>query len=261
MLARRASPEAYRDWNRQHGAPFGRRVRGLYTLQRFLPENVMARIRGPFGIQENNTVREFEYPWAYFATPVRPGLDALDIGGGLGGFQFVLARAGCRVVNVDPGMDAVGIGWPCDDSSMRRLNRLFGTSVQLRNTVIDRADLADDAFDVAYSISVLEHLPPDELVTTLEEVYRVLRPGGHFVMTVDLFLNIAPFTGVQRNRFGTNVDLRWLLEQTPFELAMGTPSELHGFDGFSPEWVLNNLADLLVGEYPALCQCLVLRKP
>jgi SAM-dependent methyltransferase len=222
---------------------------------------MLERLRGPFGIQENNTVREFEYPWAYFATPRRPGLDVLEIGGGLGGFQFVLAREGCRVVNVDPGMDAVGVGWPCDESSMRRLNRRFGTSVQLRNTVIERAELPDDAFDVAYSISVLEHLPPDELVTTLKEVHRALRPGGHFVMTIDLFLNIAPFTSQRRNKFGTNVDLRWLHQQAPFELVFGTPSELHGFEGFSSEWVLSNLADLLVGEYPALCQCLVLRKP
>jgi SAM-dependent methyltransferase len=232
----------------------------LYTLERFLPETVLARMRGPFGIQQNNTVREFEYPWAYFATPVRSGFDVLDIGGGLGGFQFVLARAGCRVVNVDPGMDAAGIGWPCDDSTMRHLNRLFGTSVRLRNTVIDRADLADDAFDVAYSISVLEHLPPDELVATMKEVHRVLRSGGHFVLTVDLFLNVAPFTSTPRNKFGTNVDLRWLLAQAPFELAAGTLSELHGFEGFSTEWVLTNLADLLVGDYPALSQCLVLRK-
>jgi SAM-dependent methyltransferase len=261
MLARRVLPEEYRYWNRRHGAPFGHRVRGLELLHRLLPEPVLTRRRGPFGIQENNTVREFEYPWAYLAIPVRAGLDVLDIGGGLGGFQFVLAREGCRVVNVDPGMDAVGVGWPCDESSMRRLNRRFGTSVQLRNTVIERAELADQAFDVAYSISVLEHLPPDELITTLEEVYRVLRPGGHFVMTVDLFLNIAPFTSVPHNKFGTNVDLRWLLGLAPFELAAGTPSELHGFEGFSPEWVLSNLADLLVGEYPALCQCLVLRKP
>jgi SAM-dependent methyltransferase len=260
MLARRALPEEYRGWNRRHGAPFGRRLPGLHRVQRFLPESVLARLRGPFGIQENNTVREFEYPWAYFATPVRSGSDVLDFGGGLGGFQLVLARAGCRVVNVDPGMDATGIGWPCDDSSMRRLNRLFGTSVQLRNTVIERAELADDAFDVAYSLSVLEHLPPDELATAMKEVHRVLRPGGHFVMTVDLFLNIAPFTRTPRNKFGTNLDLRWLLAQAPFDLTAGTPSELNGFEGFSTEWVLSNLASLLVGDYPALCQCLVLRK-
>ena len=145
MLARRALPEEYRRWNRRHGAPFGHRVRGLRVLDRLLPESVLTRMRGPFGIQENNTVRAFEYPWAYHAAPLRAGLDVLDIGGGLGGFQFVLARAGCRVVNVDPGMDAIGVGWPCDESSMRRLNGIFGTSVQLRNTVIERAELADEA--------------------------------------------------------------------------------------------------------------------
>jgi SAM-dependent methyltransferase len=259
MLARRALPEVYRRWNRLHGAPFGHPA-PVPGADRLLPERVLQRLRGPFGIQPNNTVRAFEYPWAYFATPLRAGLDVLEIGGGLSGFQFVLAREGCRVVNVDPGLGAVGLGWPCDEASMQRLNRRFGTSVELRNTVIERAELPDDAFDAAYSISVLEHLPPEELVGAVKEAYRVLRPGGHLVLTVDLFLNIAPFTGTQRNKFGTNVDVRWLLGQAPFELVVGTPSELHGFESFSTEWVLANLADLFLGEYPALCQCLVLRK-
>ena len=71
-------------------------------------------LRGPFTIQDNNTTRRAEYPWAYFATPLEPGLQVLELGGSLAGFQFVLDRAGCRVTNVDPGNESHGRGWPVD---------------------------------------------------------------------------------------------------------------------------------------------------
>ncbi|HEV2149931.1 MAG TPA: class I SAM-dependent methyltransferase [Longimicrobiaceae bacterium] len=261
MLARRHAPDDFVRWNRAHGAPFGAQLRAEGLLGRLLPRSVLTRLRGPFSIQPNNNTRAFEYPWAFHAAEPRPGLDVLEIGGGLSGFQFVLSRLGCRVVNVDPGMEATGVGWPCDAASMRRLNGLFGTTVELRNTVLEAAGLADESFDLVFSISVLEHLPEHEIANAVREAFRVLRPGGRLVMTVDLFLNIRPFTTEERNRYGTNVDLRWLLDQAPFELEQGTPAELYGFDEFSAERVLARLDELLVGDYPAAAQCLVLRKP
>ncbi len=261
MLAARTLPDHFVAWNRAHHAPFGRALRGESLLRRVLPASTLAKLRGPFAVQPNNSVRTFEYPWAWHAAAPRAGQDVLEIGGGLAGFQFVLSKHGCRVVNVDPGMEAAGVGWPCDAASMRRLNGLFGTSVDLRNTVIDRAGLAGESFDLAFSISVLEHLPAAEIATAMREAHRVLRPGGRFVLTVDLFLNVHPFTRVERNRFGTNVDLAWLVEQAPFELEQGTPADLFGFDGFSAESVLARLDQLFVGDYPAAVQCLVLRKP
>ena len=50
---------------------------------------------GPFAFQENNDTRRFEYPWAYFATSLRPGF-ALEIGGGLSGFQSCCRRQASR---------------------------------------------------------------------------------------------------------------------------------------------------------------------
>jgi SAM-dependent methyltransferase len=261
MLARRSAPDEFARWNRAHGAPFGAELRGEALLGRLLPRSVRTRLRGPFSIQPNNNTRAFEYPWAFHAAEPRPGQDVLEIGGGLSGFQFVLSRLGCRVVNVDPGMEATGVGWPCDPASMQRLNRLFGTSVELRNTVLEAAGLAAESFDLVFSISVLEHLPEHEIAGAVREAFRVLRPGGRLVMTVDLFLNIRPFTTEPRNRYGSNVDLRWLLGQAPFVLEQGAPGELYGFDEFSAERVLARLDELLVGEYPAAAQCLVLRKP
>ena len=131
-------PVLHREWNRKHAAPFGRT---LYRWTRDMPVGVrlidatifkaVPSLRGPFAFQPNNATREAEYPWAFYATPIAPGLKVLEIGGGLSGFQFVLDRAGCQVVNVDPGMEAHGRGWPVDAQSIADLNRMFGTSVEL----------------------------------------------------------------------------------------------------------------------------------
>jgi 2-polyprenyl-3-methyl-5-hydroxy-6-metoxy-1,4-benzoquinol methylase len=212
MLAPRTLPESYADWNRRHGAPFGVYSSQMRRLRHVLPTRIGERMRGPFQYQKNNTTRVFEHPWAFEAGNIRKGLDVLEIGGGLSGFQFVLSQEGCNVTNVDPGMERDSFSWPCDPSTIARLNDLYGTDVQLRNTVLEDAGLDSESFDLAFSVSVLEHLPEDALASAMRETFRVLRPGGRMVMTIDLFLNVAPFTRVQANRFGTNIEVQSLLK-------------------------------------------------
>jgi SAM-dependent methyltransferase len=54
----------------------------------------------------------------------------------------------------------------------------YGTTIQALG---DRLPFADGAFASAFSNSVLEHIP--DLQPVLDEVSRVLRPGGRFVIT------------------------------------------------------------------------------
>ena len=165
MLARRSLPAEYRAWNHRWGAPFGRAA-GLRELAPDPLRKVTTRfprIGGPFAVQSNNDTREVEYPWAFHATPVTNGISVVEIGGGLSGFQFVLAKSGARVINVDPGEKATGVGFYCTPASIARLNRAFRTDVQLVNTTLDQAGLADESIDTIYSISTIEHIPESEL--------------------------------------------------------------------------------------------------
>ncbi len=260
MLAPRLTPKPFRQWNEKQGAPFGTPVFAERWRSRLLPDAAMLRLRGPFSIQPNNTIRRFEYPWAFHVAPVKDGMRVLEIGGGLSGFQFALARAGCHVVNVDPGLGARGVGWQCDDASMARLNRAFGTAVELRNTVVPEAGLEDASFDRAYSISVLEHLPDDEIVEAMQHTFRALKPGGKFILTIDLFLELVPFTNRLENRWGKNVDVKWIVDTTSMKMVHGDEQLLYGYEAFDPERLQANLSDYLVGNYPALAQCLVLEK-
>ena len=212
-------------------------------------------------MQANNTTRKAEYPWAFHAVPLREGMRVVEIGGGLSGFQFVVASLGCEVLNVDPGMGAHGRGWPVDAAAIDRVNRAFGTRVRLHPGFLSDALIADGSCDVVYGISVVEHIPPDEIPGTVREAYRILRPGGHLVLTVDLFLNLRPFCSRTSNEFGTNVSVRELAESADFELVLGDRRELLGYPEFDPDRVLSILDELFVGAYPALAQCLVLRRP
>jgi ubiquinone/menaquinone biosynthesis C-methylase UbiE len=46
--------------------------------------------------------------------------------------------------------------------------------------------LPDGAVDVAYSNTVLEHVPLSEIARIFAETYRILRPGGHMAHLIDL---------------------------------------------------------------------------
>jgi SAM-dependent methyltransferase len=269
VIARKELLPAYQQWNRKWGAPFGSPVyrlsaylpRGRPTLDKFIFKP-FPRLQGYFGFQPNNTIRSFEYPWAFHATPIRQGLRVLEIGGGLSGFQFVLSRLGCDVVNVDPGMDARGRGWPVDQVSMTRLNRAFRTSVMLHRTFLNDAPLEEGTFDRVFSISVLEHVPADEMPGIVKRAYNLLKPGGMLVVTVDLFLNLTPFCSRLTNEYGSNVSMRMLATGEPFEFVSGDRRELYGFTEFDKDAILGQLEDFMVGgDYPALAQLMVLKKP
>jgi SAM-dependent methyltransferase len=267
MIATRKLPDEYAQWNARWGAPFGRR-----WLDR-LPVRVPYRVRwlrpfrpwvGMFGFQINNSTREYEYPWCFHATPLKPGMRVLEIGGSLAGFQFVLSSLGLEVVNVDPGEDDKPRGkcWPLTLELHDKLNRSFGTSVTLRKCFIEEAGLDDASFDRVFAISVLEHIPQRPLTSLMSHVHRVLKPDGLLVATVDLFLDAKPFTEYESNAFGTNVDIRSLVFDHGFELIQGEPSELHGFGPFEPAAITRRVAagELLKGNYPALAQCFACRK-
>lgn len=260
MLARAVLPLRYQLFNWRWGAPSGRLVRGLMPpAKRTNP--VLAPLVGPFGFQANNTTRAFEYPWAFEALDPGPGVRVLEIGGGLSGLQFTLDRAGCSVVNVDPGDTVFNPVWPVTQPTIDTLNRLFGTQCTLLNSFLEDVHFADCSFDRVVSVSVFEHLTEAALASLLAEVRRVLKPGGTLVATIDLFLDVHPFSMARDNTYGHNVSVRWLVETSGLELVFGNRAELFGFPEFLWDDIKKRQTDYLVGKYPAMAQAIVLRKP
>jgi ubiquinone/menaquinone biosynthesis C-methylase UbiE len=158
-------------------------------------------------------------------------------------------------------MAAEGVGWPCDNASMEKLNERFNSNVELRNTTIENAGLSENYFDRAFSISVIEHLPRTNIENVMRHVHRTLKPGGLFILTVDLFLNLYPFCSRSANEHGQNQDVRWMCELEKWQVLVGKNSELYGFSEFNKDAIQSNLEQFLIGRpYPTLVQCLVLRK-
>ncbi len=259
MIAPRDLPPAFDAWNHRWHAPFGRRGR----VARILGD----RRRGPFAFQANNGTRVFEYPWAYTAIAnhraARGGraLTIVELGGSLAGLQWVLAREGHRVINVDPGLEARGVGWDVNAERHRALSRTFDAPVELVPKTLAAAGLADASADALLAISTIEHFAPADLAEFAAHAARVIRPDGVVILTIDLFLDLAPFSNVERHQYGTNVDVRKLLDESGLEIAHGNPSELYGYSEFRPERVMAGLSSYLIGRpYPALAQCLIARR-
>ena len=261
MLAPRRIPHVFAAWNAKWRAPFGRRTQYVEPRWRRLNRLDVWR-RGLFGFQSNNSTRVVEYPWAFHIAPVVPGLRVLEIGGALSGFQFVLARSGAAVINVDPFVDCGDGPYRMDPPTIHaKLNEYFATNVTLYPCSLPSSSLTPESFDRVYCISTLEHLGDAEIASTVREVFKVLRHGGLFILTVDLFLDLTPFTPRSRNKYGTNISLRKVVDAAAMSLVYGVEEELCGFDGFDPAGILANLGRYFMGDGdPVLTQMLVLQK-
>ena len=261
MLAPHDLPPVFAIWNARWHAPYGRRgaqgVMGWRGLNR-----VKAWRGGLFGFQPNNSTRQFEYPWAFYVAPFSSGLRVLEIGGAMSGFQFALARAGAVVSNVDPFRDYGHGPYDAEPSLVhRKLNGYFRTDVTMYPCTLAEAKLASASFDRIFCISTIEHLEWQEICRTVKEAFRLLREGGLFVLTIDLFLNLVPFTQRERNEFGVNISVRELIAEAGTDLVYGEKSKLYGFSEFEARDITANLERYLIGQgYPSLTQLLVLQK-
>jgi SAM-dependent methyltransferase len=259
VLAPRELPPDFVRWNDAHKLGPALGLTGI-VLRRSGATRLLARspaaVRacGPFVWQPNSRTRLFEYPWAYHEIAALGGpRTVVEVGGALSGMQWVLAGAGHRVVNLDPGLDTAGV------AMHERLSRAFSAPVDHRTTTIGKAGLESGLADVVLSISTLEHMTDADLAEFCREVGRVLKPDGVAVLTVDLFLDLAPFTVRERNKYGRNLDLRQVLDEAVLEVTSGNESELLGFPAFDPDAIRAAEGRYLRGRYPSLAQCLVAR--
>lgn len=56
-----------------------------------------------------------------------------------------------------------------------------------------RLDFPDESFDVAFSVSSIEHFgSPEEIARSAREMGRVLRPGGHAVVVTECLVRLHP---------------------------------------------------------------------
>ena len=118
--------------------------------------------------------RYVELPETMRELAARPGERVLDLASPKL-LAVVLARRGVHVTSVDE-----------HGPEIERWRKLTPREPNLRLKVADgrRLPYSDGSFDHAYSVSVLEHIPDTGDVEALNELGRVVRPGGRVVVTL-----------------------------------------------------------------------------
>lgn len=133
-----------------------------------------------FGLREFTIWgKVWEYPWLWF-NGMRDlnwsNLNLVDIGSEISPMPWYLASLGARVTLVE-----------CDDQwvpTWERMNELLGLKVNWCIVNDENLPFADNSCDVITSFSVIEHQPDKH--KAVDEVARILKPGGHFFLSFDI---------------------------------------------------------------------------
>jgi len=132
--------------------------------------------------------RIWEYPYCYYHLKIwRGGLGdprypvVADVGSGVTFFPFCIAQMGCHVICTD--IDPV-----CSVDLHRATEHVTQApgEVEFRLAEEFQIPLASGEADAAYCISLFEHVSNYEII--IREIARILKPGGLFVVTMDLAL-------------------------------------------------------------------------
>jgi ubiquinone/menaquinone biosynthesis C-methylase UbiE len=112
------------------------------------------------------------------------GLAVLDIGCGTGHHMQALGARGFEVTGVEPSPE------------MLKHARTNNPKAHIVQAQADSLPFEDAAFDIAICIEVLRYLPDPE--TCIEEMARVLRPGGLCLATATPWANANGYAAVNR---------------------------------------------------------------
>lgn len=109
------------------------------------------------------------------------GASVLEIGCGTGRFARAAAAAGHRV-------SAVDVSEIMLDYLNKKTAEAGSWSVETQHAGFLTMDFADESFDAVVSGAALHHLPDAWKLVALGNIFRVLKPGGRFILRDVVFV-------------------------------------------------------------------------
>ena len=105
---------------------------------------------------------------------LQPGHKALDLACGTG-------TLAAMVKTMEPAIDLIGVDAdPRVLKKARRKTESAGVSMTFDQALSFSLPYADNSFDQVLSTMFFHHLTWDDKIRSVREVYRILKPGGHF---------------------------------------------------------------------------------
>jgi SAM-dependent methyltransferase len=166
-------------------------------------QNWIDRIRSPRGDPSRVALLD---DWMLDAVGNVEGADVIDLGCGEGRFSRMLASLGARVTGVDLSAPMIAAAAGASPTSARETYAV-GDMENLRA-------IAPDAFDIA--VAYLTLVDVHDLASAVRETYRILRPGGRFVVC-----NLAPMVtaGNMWVKYGDGTKIHYRLDNYMDESA------------------------------------------
>lgn len=126
--------------------------------------------------------RRVEYPFVLQQLSVKQGLRVLDAGSGVTFFPFYLTKMrGAQIECLDRE--------PLFGERIREICDLLAIKPAIPLRIADLTGslpLAAGSYDAVMCISVLEHLSANRRLSAVEELWRVVAPGGRLILTFDV---------------------------------------------------------------------------
>lgn len=149
------------------------------------------------------------YPIPEIRLPDGNGRAMLDLGCNWGRWTIAAAKRGWTAVGLDPQLKAV--------QAARRVARQLGVDARFIVADARYIPFVDGTFDATFSYSVLQHLPKDDVASTLREVKRILRRGGTTLIQMPNVFGVRCLYHQARRGFRAAKE---------FEVRYWTPGEL-----------------------------------
>jgi len=164
---------------------------------------------------------------------LNPAARVLNIGVGNGTLESLALIRGVDIWSLDPSKRAID-----------RLRQVLDVGEKAQTGYSQALPFPDSHFDAVVMSEVLEHLDDAVLEETLDEVRRVLRPGGIFIGTVPARENLAdslvvcPGCGLQFHRWGhkSSFDINRLSTLLKTRFSLDEVSERFFIDWESVGW-------------------------